>query len=254
MRSRLAYLLLSLGLVFSVGSVVAGAEYTAASAGGKVVIDGNLSDWQANGKFVAPAIVLNAKEQAVRGDNVWSGPADSSAQVYVRWTKDYLLVAADVTDDVGILGGRVDNGDSIGVDILAGGGTSILDFLAELTPYPVNGDWNQAVLFRSWGGSFATLPTKTIVRATTKAGGKGYYLEAAIPWSDMKQGDRAVNAQSGSRIMFNIILTDADNASARESVLLNTRSASNLTAAWYNDAAQFMPLVLAGDGAGTVTW
>ena len=250
MKKMSLLLLLCLSLVLMLGSVVIAAEYVAVS-GGKVVIDGNLSDWQTGGKFIVPAIVCNDKAQAVRGDTAWTDANDSSGLIYLRWTNDYLLLAADVTDDVGTLASRPDNGDSIGIDITIGKNATVL---IEMTPYPPNGDWNQAVLARD-AGPMTTYSANIYVRAIAKADGKGYYLEAALPWSELKVGDVSFNPLNSIPVtMFNVIVTDSDDGVARKSVLLNTRSASNPVTSWYRLLTQLIPIVFSGDGVGEVTW
>ena len=249
MNQRLLTVALCMVLVLGLAGSVVASEYIALSVGQNetVTIDGDLSDWIVDGEFVVPAIVLNEKAQAVRGDSAWQGPEDSSGKVYFRWTKDYLLVAADVVDDKGTLGGRPDNGDSVGVTIIVDG---IRNLITEMTPYPPDGDWSKAVLFRE-GGPWTSFPSNTIVRATEKADGQGYYLEAAIPWSDLTLQGNSVDPMQGS-VLFNVIISDSDDGSSRKSVLLNTRSESNPVTAWVNNLDQFMPLVLTGDGAGSV--
>ncbi|MGI6083444.1 MAG: sugar-binding protein, partial [Limnochordia bacterium] len=208
MRHKVFILTLSMALIMSLGFAASASwgPYIAQSVGkgNTVTIDGDLSEWRG-----AAGIRLGTDQaQVVRGTD-WKDAKDASATVYMRWTKDYLLLAADVTDDVGALSpGRIDNGDSVGItiDIFNGSRPDLQPFLIEMTPYPPNGDWSQAVYFR-YASVWQVLSSTTIVRANKKADNSGYYLEAAIPLSDLTRDNKTLDPVADRSVFFALILT-----------------------------------------------
>lgn len=58
------------------------------------VLDGSLEEWD-----TSSPIVINDVSQIVRAGNVWEGPQDLSAEVYVAWDAEYLYLAADMNED-----------------------------------------------------------------------------------------------------------------------------------------------------------
>lgn len=252
MKNRVSVLVLSLVLVLSVASVASASwkPYIALSVGSSntITIDGDLSDWRN-----VPGIKLGHDEsQVVRG--FWNGPEDLSGTVYLQWTTDYLLLAADVTDDVGILSpGRIDNGDSVGItiDLFNGTRPDLNSLLLEMTPYPPNDDWNRATLFRL-ASVWRSLTSNAVVRAQTKTDGTGYYLEAAIPFTDLSQAGKTLNPLEDRSVFFNVILTDSDGGPDRKSVLQNTRTSWNPVSNWYTVPVEFTSLIFRGDGSGHV--
>lgn len=243
---------LTVALMFAHGSVASASwkPYVARSvgAGNTITIDGDLSDWRG-----VPGIRLGTDQaQVVRGS--WSGASDLSGTVYLQWNSEYLLVAADVTDNVGVLSpGRIDNGDSVGItiDIFNGSRPDLQPFLVEMTPYPPNGDWNQSVLFR-YATVWQVLSSNAIVRAQTRSDGSGYYLEAAIPFSDLTRDGKTLDPVADRSVFISVILTDSDDGSSRKSVLQNTRTEWNPVSNWYREPEEFTSLIFRGNGAGDV--
>lgn len=253
MRRHVLVLMLSCVWIVALSAMASAAwqPYVARSVGegNTITIDGDLSDWHG----ISGITLGTDPAQVVRG--TWDGPQDSSGTFYLQWTKDYLLLAADVTDDVGLLSpGRIDNGDSVGltIDIFNGSRPDVHPFLVEVTPYPPGGNWDEAVLFRhavTWQhiGS-----SNTIVRAQEKDSGNGYYLEAAIPFSDLTQEGKTLDPVADRSVFFSLILTDSDGNSSRKSVLLNTRTEANPVADWFRVPVEFTSLIFRGDGSGQV--
>ncbi len=243
--------LLSL-LVLSVAAMAA-ENHTADSVAGKIVIDGNLDDWAVNGKPKSVAVDFGTEEQLVRQSG-WTDPADSSGKIYLNWTKEYLVVAADITDDVPALckdtsGIRIDSGDSIGLTFLMPDYTSLM---IEMTPYPENDDWKQAILFRQ-GITWTEFDSTAVVRAKAKTDGTGYYFEAAIPFKELVLNGQKVDPAAKS-VPFTVILTDCDNGIERESVLQHNRTTANKLKSWFKQPNEFGTLNFAGAGEGSVTW
>lgn len=252
MKRRIALVTFCFVLVFALGSVASAQwqPYIAQSvgAGRTVTLDGDLSEWRG-----VPGIRFGHDEaQVVRG--TWDGPEDLSGTVYLQWTTDYLLVAADVTDDIGILStGRIDNGDSVGItiDIFNGSRPDRNPFLVEMTPYPPGGNWDEAVLFR-YAIAWQRLTPNTIVRAKAKEDGSGYYLEAAIPFSDLSQDGKTLDPITDRSVFIAVILSDSDDGATRKSVLQNTRTSWNPVSNWYREPVEFTSLIFRGNGSGNV--
>jgi len=253
MRRKLFMLTLSMALILglALSASASWGPYVAQSVGkgNTVTIDGDLSEWRG-----APGIRLGTDQaQVVRGTE-WKDAKDASATVYMRWNKDYLLLAADVTDDIGALSpGRIDNGDSVGItiDIFNGSRPDLHPFLIEMTPYPPNGDWSKAVYFR-YATIWQVLSSNTVVRAQKKADGSGYYLEAAIPFSDLTRDGKTLDPVADRSVFFALILTDCDDGSTRKTVLQNTRTSWNPVSNWYSKPEEFTSLIFRGDGSGEV--
>ncbi|MGE5606534.1 MAG: sugar-binding protein [Bacteroidota bacterium] len=252
MKTKILFLFSLMMLVVSV-SAIAAQDFTADSVAGKIVIDGNLDDWAVNGKPKSAALDFGTEEQLVRQSG-WVNPADSSGKIYLNWTQEYLVVAADITDDAPALckdttGIRIDSGDSIGLTFLMPDYTSLM---IEMTPYPENGDWKQAILFRQ-GITWTKFDSTAVVRAKAKADGKGYFFEAAIPFKELVLNGQKVDPAAKS-VPFTVILTDCDNGIARESVLQHNRTAANKLKSWFKQPNEFATLNFAGSGEGSVTW
>jgi hypothetical protein len=191
-------------------------------ATGTTTIDGNISDaeWKAY-----PAISLGHAYQDVIGGK-WSGIADYSSAVKVKWDADNLYVAAKVTDDV--LAFPVPSTASP----LAIWNNDALELYLGLSqpwvthgsPY-VAGDY-QLVLggttdnaaagaiagaYYSAQADFSGSLVPTVAVVKTAA---GYNLEASIPWSIFSAYPSAPDA--GSIIGFNIHGDDNDNTTTPE--------------------------------------
>lgn len=253
MKSKFLFFLSLMVLILSV-SVLAAQDYTADSVAGKIIIDGNLADWTVNNSIKSAVIHFGTEEQLVRQSG-WTNSADSSGKIYLNWTKDYLVVAADVTDDTAALckdatGIKIDSGDSIGITFLMPDTTTLM---IELTPYPENGVWDQSILFRQ-GTTWTKFNSTTVVRAKVKADGKGYILEAAIPFRELVLNGQKVDPIAAKSVPFTVILTDCDNGVARESVLQNNRTAENKLKSWFKQPNEFATLNFAGVGEGSVSW
>ncbi len=253
MKSKVLVILSLLVLVLSV-SVMAAPDYTADSVAGKLVIDGDLKDWAVNGNMKSAALNFGTEEQLVRQSG-WTNSTDSSGKIYLNWTKDYLVVAADITDDVAALckdtsGIKIDSGDSIGLTFLMPDTTTLM---IELTPYPEKGAWDQAILFRQ-GTTWTKFNSTAVVRGKTKPDGKGYLLEAAIPFKELVLNGQKVDPAAAKSVPFTVILTDCDDGIARESVLQHNRTAENKLKSWFKQPNEFATLSFAGTGEGSVTW
>ena len=59
-----------------------------------LALDGRLEEWN-----LEDPIVIREPEQVVRADNVWGGPEDLSASVYVAWDEECLYLAMDLWED-----------------------------------------------------------------------------------------------------------------------------------------------------------
>lgn len=67
---------------------------TAYKSASGITVDGDLGEWNTS----APAII-NQDSQVVRDKGQWTGPEDTSAEVYLMWDESSLYLAAKVMDD-----------------------------------------------------------------------------------------------------------------------------------------------------------
>ncbi|HUP27944.1 MAG TPA: protein kinase [Chloroflexia bacterium] len=180
-----------------------------------LVIDGDLSDWAGAkpGPFPASFLTYTATKSIQYG-----GPDDLSAQFYFAWDNDNLFIGADVTDDVHVQlastrGYQLYKGDDIEVwfdtDLpgdFAASAANKDDFQLGLSP----GDFGQLgpeAVF--WNPDRSTERNNLIrVASQRKADQKGYFLEAAVPWSSF--GD--FRPSPGSAIGFAASAGDNDRA------------------------------------------
>lgn len=89
--------LMAIMITFSMAGTAlayAGQSIKAVKAGGEVVIDGELNEWNTLDPMVA-----NTMEQVVRDVGQWTGPEDSSFEVYVMWDEKNLYLAAKILDE-----------------------------------------------------------------------------------------------------------------------------------------------------------
>ena len=85
-------------LVFGTLSTVAAEEIRPTTVAHQlkqeIALDGNLDEWNLD-----DPIIIRDPEQVVRASNVWGGPEDLSATIYVAWDADYLYLAMDLWED-----------------------------------------------------------------------------------------------------------------------------------------------------------
>ncbi len=91
-------LLLLLCLFISCAGIVAAESERPASVAHRlpqgIVLDGKLDEWNLD-----DPIVIKDPSQIVRDINMWQGPEDLSATVYVGWDEEYLYLAVDLWED-----------------------------------------------------------------------------------------------------------------------------------------------------------
>ncbi len=93
-----AVLLLLLCLLISCIGIAAAESERPASVAHRlpqgIVPDGKLDEWNLD-----DPILIREPEQVVRDINMWQGPEDLSASVYVGWDEAYLYLAVDLWED-----------------------------------------------------------------------------------------------------------------------------------------------------------
>lgn len=70
------------------------ARADAYNAASPITIDGSLGEWN-----TTSPLVLAEQSQLVRDAEIWGGPMDLSARIYVMWDDMNLYIGADVTED-----------------------------------------------------------------------------------------------------------------------------------------------------------
>jgi len=173
-----------------------------------IEINADLSDW-----VDCFPLVIDQRTQIQEGANLWKGPDDLSAKVYVRWDRDYLYVAADVTEKSPLVnskkGKNIWNGDAVelclGFDNKERTKLGSRDFQIG---FGTGNDDRTAASVWIWTSSFA--PEGADIAVLKKTGGKsGYYLEARVPWQAF--GD--FRPSQGKKIGFDCAI---DSASRRD--------------------------------------
>lgn len=96
MKRALSFALsLTMGLGLSSSSLAySNQTMTAYKTTSEITIDGDLGEWNIS----SPAII-NQESQVIRDKGQWTGPEDSSAEVYLMWDESNLYLAAKIMDD-----------------------------------------------------------------------------------------------------------------------------------------------------------
>ena len=178
-----------------------------------VTIDGDLSDWEGAkpGPFPASFLTYTATKSIQYG-----GPEDLAGQFSFAWDADNFYIAADITDDIHVQlpstrGYQLYKGDDLEIWFdtdLAGDFTSREankdDFQLGLSPGDFGALGPEAVF---WNPDRLAVRNNLVrVASQRKANGKGYLLEAAVPWSAFGE----FRPQPGTAIGFGASAGDND--------------------------------------------
>ena len=188
----------------------------ASPASGTVKLDGSLSAW----KGCQPIVM--ADESYFKEGLPWGGPSALSGKIYMMYDKEYLYLAADVTDHLPLMNkrerGDIWNGDAIELVFSTNPGADRNRGSFERTDFQVGfgtGD-GKGVKPSIWNWQRRRTPTgsEIFVKRTDKP--LGYVLEAKIPWSFFGSFVPA----AGTKVGFDIAIDDADKAGERERQLI----------------------------------
>ena len=183
----------------------------ALKAPGTVKIDGQLSDW----KKSAPLVMKDSsffKEGAA-----WSGVADLSGSAYIMWDETNFYLAAEITDSMPLINRQtrrdIWNGDALEVVMSTKPNadpkrTSFLSSDYQIGFGTGDGKNYQATI---WNWQRRRTPTDSEI--VVKKQGKGYVLEAMIPWEFFRG---SFVPTSGTKVGFDIAFDDADATGQRE--------------------------------------
>lgn len=168
-------------------------------AGGNLVIDGQLGDWDA-GDYSGIALPSSPAQVQLSG---WGGEEDLSLTARFAYDEEHFYLAASVTDNVyaAVPNDSMWSGDSIQLAFGSGArygpeyGFALVDGVSQV--------W-------SWVGGEGELDKDAIAFTATRNGNKTIY-EAAIPW-------RAIFAREPdgeSPVQFSLLVNDNDGAGRR---------------------------------------
>lgn len=161
-------------------------------------IDGSLAEW-----YQSPAGFQLKEENITYGKEKWQGPSDLSSTLWLYWDKNYLYLAADVTDDVFIqeqTGGNIWKEDHLELDFDpkykpgANGIFTEQQFVMGFSPGNLKNTGDplfdlppEAYIWKPQGIDFS------VIGVASQKTENGYTLEARVPWSlfgiKVKQGD-----------------------------------------------------------------
>ena len=250
-------LCLTLGAPGIAGAAPAGDNPTEGQAPPEVVavgrmthppaLDGDLSDWPED----ATVLLLGQASDTLRRHYNWTGTADSSAAIRLAWDRDYLYLAADVSDD------HLDQATTPAETWQ--GDTLELFFNIHPCQQRTDGFWQLGVVPPLAPGARLRVecPQQDFrgVEGTARVRSGGYTLECRIPWKNLTGFVPA----EGTYLGFQVYIDDRDGA-GRKSQL-----------AWYPSAITYahpphtnelilrehgqttLPRVLAGPNAWCVT-
>ncbi|MEA3334638.1 MAG: sugar-binding protein [Chloroflexota bacterium] len=158
----------------------------AVRAPGPVTIDGVLEEWDA-----AQDLLVNTREQVLRGAAAWPGPQTETIDLRWMWDEENLYVAASVKDPQHLqeeIGPMVWHGDVLYLYLDTRGRHDRLDVKLTLAQTPQGAQvWNWVAQSFLPGAELAWQPT-----------GKGYIYEAALPLKSLN----FLQPEPGKRMNF----------------------------------------------------
>ncbi len=170
-------------------------------------IDGVLNDW----KKTSP-IIIDKLSQVQEGSTVWKNKDNLSGQLFVNWDKNNLYVAGDIIDNVPVLNpnkkSNIWKGDAI--EIVIGLDKSAKSDRAFTTKgdfqigFATGDNKKQAPSIWVWKNNESPAGSKIVVKKS--ANGKGYTIEASIPWKSLN----GFTPSAGDKLSFDVALDDAD--------------------------------------------
>jgi beta-mannanase len=188
----------------------------AAQANGVVKLDGSLGAW----KNCQPIVM--ADESYFKEGLTWGGPQALSGKLYLMYDKEFLYVAADVTDKLPLMNkrerGDIWNGDAIELVFSTDPGANRSRDSFDRTDFQVGfgtGD-GKGVKPSIWNWQRRRSPTGSEIFVKRADKPLGYILEAKIPWSFF--GSFVPSA--GTKVGFDVAIDDADRSGERERQLI----------------------------------
>jgi beta-mannanase len=187
----------------------------ACQAGG-VKFDGSLKEW----KGCQPIVMADASY--FKEGITWGGPKDLSGKLSLMWDKEFLYLAADVTDKVPFMNkkerGDIWNGDAIEIVFSTDPGAKRERESFDRTDFQVGFGTGDGKMVKPsiWNWQRRRSPTGSEIFVKRVDKPLGYVLEAKIPWSFF--GGFVPSA--GTKIGFDVAIDDADQAAERERQLI----------------------------------
>jgi len=180
-----------------------------------VKFDGSLAEW-------AKCQPLVMKESSYFKEGLaWGGPADLSGKVYIMYDKEYLYLAADITDKTPLVNkkerGDIWNGDAIEMVFSTdpGADKNRGDFGRSDFQVGFGAGDGKGVKPSIWNWQRRRSPTGSEI-FVKKIDQTGYIIEAKIPWAFF--GSFVPNP--GTKVGFDLAIDDADATGEREKQLI----------------------------------
>jgi beta-mannanase len=181
-----------------------------------VKLNGSLRDFKA----CQPIVMADASY--FKEGLTWGGPKALSGKIYLMYDKEYLYLAADVTDRLPLMNSRergdIWNGDAIELVFTTDQGADPKRESFGRNDYQVGfGTGNGKDVKPSiWNWQRRRSPTGSEIFVKRADKPLGYIMEAKVPWSFFG----SFVPEAGSKIGFDIALDDADRTGERERQLI----------------------------------
>jgi len=192
-------------------------------AAAPVTADGNLSEWEG----VAP-VVINDKRNVIMGQDIWKGPDDISAEVYLMWDETNLYVAAKVKDDKPFIndkrGDAIWNGDSFEIAFSLDPKADPDRMAFDAADYQIGfGTGNRKeVIPQRWSWQLKNrvegVQSAVYKPEGAQGAGGGYVVEAVVPWKSFSQD---FVPAPGMKVSFNAALNDSDTKDRHTQMVLS---------------------------------
>ena len=210
-----------------------------------IEIDGNLGEWGQ----VPGAISVSDEAQVTFGKGAWQGPKDMSGTVKLAWRREYLFVAASITDDVirqDQAGSNLWKGDHVEVYLdvkpdadpnrtVFGDGQYMIAFSPgnfQHTGDPMADTTPEAFCFRPLN---APLEGALVAASRTE---DGWDIEMAIPWKSVGVTD---TPGEGMPLNIEVGLSATDGNEPQQECMMTLSSAR-----WSHSRTRLLKAVLAG--------
>jgi hypothetical protein len=185
---------------------------TAFKATQQIKVDGNINEWNKTSPIAMKDISF------LKEGLIWKGPADLSGDIYLMWDEANFYLAALVDDVIPMVNTKENqdiwDGDAIEMVFSLNSAADPKRDSFGKGDYQIgfgtgDGRANKPTI---WNWQRRRVPAGSEI-VTKKIDGKGYIIEAKIPWSFFGNGFMPA---VGSKIGFDVALDDADSTGERE--------------------------------------
>ncbi len=172
-----------------------------------IVIDGDLKDWPIAVK--KRSIRFDQKRQLVYGRDLWNGPDDLSASLYMMWDKDYFYLGVKVRDDKHIQKYKDENlsrGDSLYVAFDTKGNAKNVGYDEDDHEYGIALSSGDVIIWQCIENRDQTKVLNKDIKCSIIRKKNTTVYEIAFPEKKLKGMEMAKGKKPG----FNFLLVDSD--------------------------------------------